>query len=176
MSQGTVGDGVDHLPVGDAGRHALLVGWERFEDVGPVRELPLLHPADLLGQFGMLGLVPLERLEPLVPGRAATRPDELLETLANAVGDEELRIGRPSIGLLGESDLLLAQRLAVGGRGVLLVRRAPADVAVDDDHRRTVVGLVEGLEGVDESVDVVRIADPQDVPAVPANRVATSSL
>jgi hypothetical protein len=48
---------------------------------------------------------------------------------------------------LGELDLLLAERLAVGGVGVLLVGRAPGDVAVDDDQRGSIGRLPEGVEG-----------------------------
>jgi hypothetical protein len=42
--------------------------------------------------------------------------------LADAVGDEELRVLGPAVVALGEADLLLAERLAVGFGGVLLVR------------------------------------------------------
>ena len=45
-----------------------------------------------------------------------------LEVLVDAVGDEELGVLGPAVDPLGEPDLVLAQRLAVGRAGVLLVR------------------------------------------------------
>ena len=56
----------------------------------------------------------------------------------DAVGNEKLVVLGPAVVLLGELDLFFAERFAVGGFGVLLVRRALADVAVDDDQRRPV--------------------------------------
>ena len=76
---------------------------------------------------------------------AAARADAGGEVLADAVGHEELRVLRPAVGALGELDFLVAQRLAVGRGGVLLVRRAVADVAVEDDQRRPALGLPEDL-------------------------------
>ena len=63
------------------------------------------------------------------------------------VGDQELGIGGPAVEFLGQADFVFAQRLAVGLVGVLLVGRAIADVAADDDHRRLVVGAQEFLVG-----------------------------
>ena len=65
------------------------------------------------------------------------------EVLVDAVGDEELGVLGPAVGALGLPHLLVAERLAVGGRGVLLVRRAVADVAVDDDQGRAAALLPE---------------------------------
>ena len=54
----------------------------------------------------------------------------------------------------------------MGGRGVLLVRGAVADVAVDDDQGRAAALLAEALEGPRDQLDVVGVADPVHVPAV----------
>ena len=89
-----------------------------------------------------------------------------LKMIVNAVGDVELGVLGPAVGSLGELDFLFAQRLAVGRLGILLVRRSVADVAVDDDQGRPVVGFVEGRERPLELVEVVGVADPRDVPAV----------
>ena len=70
--------------------------------------------------------------------RLPARADARLEMLAHAVGNEELRVLGPAVVALGQPDLLLAQRLAVRRAGVLLVRRAIGDVAVDDDQRRPI--------------------------------------
>ena len=66
--------------------------------------------------------------------------------LADAVGDEELRVLGPAVGALGEADLLLAERLAVGLGGVLLVRRTVADVAVQNDEGGAALRLPEDLK------------------------------
>ncbi len=55
----------------------------------------------------------------------------------------------------------------MGGLGVLFVRRAPADVAVDDDQGRAADLGLERVEGFAEQAGVVGVADPQHVPAVP---------
>ena len=67
---------------------------------------------------------------------------------------------------MAEADLFVAERLAVGRGSVLLVRGAVADVAVQDDERGAALRLPEDLEGMLDAVDVVGVADPQDVPAV----------
>ncbi len=86
--------------------------------------------------------------------------------LAHPVRHEELGVLGPAVGALGLAHLLLAERLAVGGRGVDLVRRAVADVAVDDDQCRPPLLALELLEGGGDQVGVVGVADPGDVPAV----------
>ena len=80
------------------------------------------------------------------------------------VGHEELGILRPAIGALGEPDLVLAQRFAVGRGGVDLVRRAVADVAVEDDQGRPALGLAEDRERILDPLEVIGVADPQHVP------------
>ena len=62
----------------------------------------------------------------------------VVEMLAHAVRHEEFGVFGPTVTALGQADFLFAQRLAVGRAGVLLVRRAVADMAVDDDQRRRV--------------------------------------
>ena len=94
---------------------------------------------------GYLALYSLELGEPGVAELLAAAADALLEVLVDAVGDQELGVLGPAVELLGQPDLVLAQRLAVGAVRVLLVGRAPGDVAVDDDQGRPVVGLQERL-------------------------------
>ena len=67
--------------------------------------------------------------------------------LAHAVRHQKLRLLRPAVIPFGEPNLLLAERMAVGGTRIVLVRRAVADVAIDDDQRRTVVRRLERREG-----------------------------
>jgi hypothetical protein len=86
--------------------------------------------------------------------------------LADAVRDEELRILGPPIGPLGEADLLLAERFAMGGGSILLVRRAVADMAIQNDKGRAALRLMEYPESVLDQANVVGVADPQHVPSV----------
>ena len=88
--------------------------------------------------------------------------------LAHAVRHEELGVFRPAIGALGETDLLVAQRLAMSGAGVLLVRRAIADVALDDDQRRRVAVALKVVERLGQPPRVVGVADMLDIPAIGA--------
>ena len=106
-----------------------------------------------------------------MPGAAAP-PDAVTEMLAHAVRDEEFRVLGPAVIALGKLHLVFAERLAVGGAGVLLVRRAIADVAVEDDERRPVVGAGEGRERRLELLGVVGVIDVQDVPTVAAEASA----
>ncbi len=126
----------------------------------------MLHPVELVGQFGILGSVSLHPGEPGVAQLLATPADAFVEVVVDPVGHEELGVLGPVVVALGQPDLLLAQGLAVGGAGVLLVRRAPADVAVDDDQGRPVALLEEDAEGAVEQVQVVGVSHPGDVPAV----------
>ena len=86
-----------------------------------------------------MALYSLEPVEPGVAQLLAAAADALLEVVVDAVGDQELGVLGPAVELLGEPDLVLAQGLAVGAVGVLLVGSAPGDVAVDDDQGRPVV-------------------------------------
>ena len=108
--------------------------------------------------------------EELVSNRCRSRrprcADALLEMLAHAVRHEELGILRPAVAALGQADLLLAERLAVSRAGVLLVRRAVADMAVDDDQGRHIGACFEFLDCLRQAFGVVGIADALHVPAI----------
>ena len=134
--------------------------------VPALRQLAALHALDVVGEIGELLLVGAEALLPRLAQLRAARADAGFEVLVHAVGDEELGVRRPAVALLGQADLVFAQRLAVRGAGVLLVRRAPADVAVDDDQRRPIVGGLEDVERAAEQIEIVGVADARDVPAV----------
>ena len=62
------------------------------------------------------------------------------------------------------------------GLGAVLLGRAPADVAVDDDEGRPVVGVLELLERGGERLGVGGVHHLEDVPAVGRNRAAVSSV
>ena len=54
----------------------------------------------------------------------------------------------------------------MGLGGVLLVWRAVADMAVQDDEGRPALRLLENLQSMLDAIDVVGIAHAQDVPPV----------
>ena len=103
---------------------------------------------------------------PVAPRLPAALADALGKVLHHSVGHEELGILRPVIGALDELDLVFAQRLAMGGGRVDLVRRAVADMAVENDQRRPVFRLAEDRERVLDPLQIIGIADAQHVPMV----------
>ena len=134
--------------------------------VPALRQLPALHRLELARQIRLLHGVPRQQL---FPGRAQLRAspaDPLGEVLGDAIGDQELRVLGPAVGPLRLAHLLLAEWLAVGLGGVDLVRRAIADVAIDDDQRWTSVLHLEFVKSPGEQLEVVGVAYPGDVPPV----------
>ena len=140
-------------PASSQGRRSPIAFWTLFEAlrvaipfssaleggdraVPALGQLALLRRVDLGGEPGVVLRVARERLLPGGVELGAAPADPLGEVLPDPVGDEELGVLGPVVGALGLPHLLLAERLAVGGGGVHLVRGAPADVAVDDDQRR----------------------------------------
>ena len=76
----------------------------------------------------------------------AALPHAAAEVLADAVWNEKFGVLGPAVAPFGETYLLHAERLAMGGAGVMLVRRAVADVAVDDNERWRIVSPAENLD------------------------------
>ena len=66
-----------------------------------------------------------------------------LKMLAHTVGHQKFGILGPAVAALGEADFLFAEGLAVGGAGILLVRGAKPDMAIDDDQGRRIVACLE---------------------------------
>ena len=158
------GDRVQHLVRRLAGRDPARIGVEaRYLGVPALRQLAALHLVDLRGEPRVARR---DALLPLVSQLAAPSADPVGEMLVHAVGDQELGVLGPVVGALRLAHLVLAERLPVDLGGVLLVRRAVADVAVDDDQRRPPLLAPEDLEGPGQQLQVVGVAHPGDVPAV----------
>ena len=159
---------VQHLAGCLAPRDAFRVGRKDGEIAVPTgREFAPLHLVDFRRQ--VRDTCARYAAKSSVQSRRASAPrapDAAGEVLVDAVGHEELRVLGPAVVALGEADFFLAERFAVGCGGVLLVRRAVADVAVENDERGPAFGLAEDLERVLDAIDVVGVADPQHVPAV----------
>ena len=103
---------------------------------------------------------------PTPPRPAAPRSAASSKWLARLVGHVEGLVGGPAVGLLGEPHLVLAERRAVRLVGVLLVRRAVADVRAHDDERGPVVHALRLLGGALERLDREVLAHVLHVPAV----------
>src|SRR5215472_10006612 len=86
--------------------------------------------------------------------------------LAHLVGHEELGIFRPAVSALGETRLILAQRLTVRRRRVDLVRRTVTDVAIENDQGGSALSFPECRERTLDPLHVISIADAQHVPAI----------
>ena len=125
----------------------------------------MLHLVELVGLGGdAFGLVVLDLGEPGVAKLLAPLADAGLEVVVDAGRDEELLGGDAELLLPGE-DHVLAQGGAVC-LGAVLLGRAVADVAVDDDEGRPVVGVLERLERLGQGLGVVGVHDLDDVPVV----------
>src|SRR5215470_1802472 len=147
--------------------HTLCVGWKNGKVAIPAgRKLPALHHIDFGCEFRIFSTIGREKLCPLPPRFGAARSDSRREVFANSVGNEKPRVFRPSVAAFCETDFFLSERLAMRCGGVMQMRRAVADVAVEDDECRAAFCLSKNGEAVLNQTDVVGITDSQDIPAV----------
>src|SRR5262249_19526751 len=107
-----------------------------------------------------------EEFCPVTPRLHAARADTGREVLTDTVGHEKLSVLGPSVAALGEAALLLAKRLPVGGGGILLVRGAVADVAVENNECGTTRGFSKDPEGVLDAIEVIGVANAQHIPPI----------
>src|SRR5262249_32241611 len=140
---------VQHLARGVASGDALEISRKGRQVAIPSRgKLAPLHLLDLGGELRELpAVVGKERL-PAAPRIGPARANASIDLLHDPVGYEDLGIPRPAIGALREPDLVLAQRLAMGGCGINLVGRAVADVAIEDDESRPAPGAPENRKRI----------------------------
>src|SRR5450631_1380886 len=89
-----------------------------------------------------------------------------MESIIDAIGYEKLRVFRPTVKPLGLEYFLHAEGVAVGGRGVLLVGRAIADDAVDDDQRRLVLGALELIERPSHGGAIIGVGNVKHIPVI----------
>ena len=162
-----LGHCVQHRRRGLACGQALRVRGEFGEIAVPAfRKLAVLHAKQLVGKVGIMLAILSDSLKPGVAQILASLTDPLTEVIVDPIRHVEFLVFGPAVVPFGETNLILAQRLAVGAAGILLVRRAIADVAVDDDQRRPVVGALKGSERAGKHLEIVRIAHPGHVPPV----------
>src|SRR6266567_3907775 len=75
---------------------------------------------------------------------------------------------RPAIELFHQLDFIFAQSLAMRGVGVLLMRRAISDMAIDDDESWPIIRGKKFIECIRQRIEIVRVSDVSYVPAVSA--------
>src|SRR5262249_41970244 len=151
---------VQHLARCIASRHSLCVSGKNREVVIPTRgQFTLLHLLDFEGEFRELGAIGLKEGGPLPASLCASLSDSCGEMLVHALGNPKLSIFRPTIGSFTEADLILAEWLAMGRGGVLLMWGTVADVAVEHDESGPVLGLPEDLQCMLDSLGIVGVAD-----------------
>ena len=161
-----LGDGVQNLGAGVAPGHALGVGG-KFGNIGipAFRQLALGNLLPLRCQLRILLFVRREFLIPRGLGLVTALP-RLAHMLSHFFRHQELRIYGPAVARLSQSDFFFAQRLAMRRRSVVLVGRAPGDVAIHDDERRP-RGLLQCiLDRFIEQREIVGIAHPLHIPVV----------
>src|SRR5262249_3714433 len=98
----------------------------------------------------------------------AARGDGVVNVISHPIGDQKFRVLRPAIVALGKANLILAQRFAMGIARILLVRRAEPDMAIDNNKCRRIIVVLECVEGLDELLGIVGVADSLDDPVVAA--------
>src|SRR4051812_27883162 len=158
---------VEHFARGIPSGNALGVGRKDRESGIPLRrQLTPLHQVDLGRELRIFRPVSREQLGPAFMGLAATRADSGGEVLGHGGRNQELGVLGPSVVAFGEANLLLAERLAMSRGGILLVWRAVADMAVQNDEGWTPLGLLKDIESLLDALDVVGVADAQNVPSV----------
>ncbi len=159
-----LGDRVEHLARRLARRHPLAGREDRDVGVPPLGQFAREPALELFRLVGIVLRVGLERRVPRGLQLGALR-DRLAEVRERILGDVERRLKRPAEVLLGELQLLCAERLAVRLGRVLPVRAAEADVRARHDERRA-LGLALRLgERVLDLGQAVAV-DALDVPVV----------
>mmetsp|Transcript_62129 Transcript_62129/g.173546 ORF Transcript_62129/g.173546 Transcript_62129/m.173546 type:complete len:746 (-) Transcript_62129:40-2277(-) len=161
-----LGDHVQHLLRRLPRGQALRVRWELLAcRVPSVRQSPLHDVLQLARLFRILLAIALQHLQPSLPPGAVAAVELTAEVVEHLLWYQELLVG-PAVDLLRRRDLRLAKRRAVGVEVVLLRRRPPGDVGIDDDERWALLLALEDADGPVQGLDVVRVAHAQHVPAV----------
>ena len=125
-----------------------------------------LHSIELIREVRILFAVFVQPPGPLLMQFRAPFPDSFAEVFTNSSRYQELGIFGPAIELLGQLDLVFTQRFAVSCTGVLFVRRAVANMTIDNDQSRTIFGLLKIAIGIAEHLQIVGIGHVGYVPAV----------
>ena len=157
---------IQHLGCRLAAGNAFGIGREGGQIFIPaIRQFAPLHAVKLIGQLRKLFLVAFEKLFPLRSQLFAALADSIAEVLDHTIRNQEFGVLRPAVSTLGKSNLFFAERLAVSGLGVLFVRSAVSDVAVNDDEGGA-VALEKGVQGPAQHGEIVGIAHAGHIPSI----------
>ena len=160
-------DRVQHMCGRVAARDAIRIGGEnRNVLIPPIGQVAPLHALTRVGELGISCPVSLEQRHPFAAEFLAAGAEILCEVLVDPVRDEKFRVLRPTVGAFSQFDFFFAQRLAMGAGGVLLVRRAVADMARHDDQAGSVLDAPGDRDRLGDALPVIGVADPLHVPAV----------
>ena len=161
------GEGIQHVATGRAAGHALGVAGEAGQVGLPMLgHFPRAHAPQLVGQLWGVLLKLRQALVPLLIQRAAARQQGIAQHCARLIGHQKARVLRPAIRRFGQADFLSAQGLAMGRGGVVFVRRAVADHAVDHDQGRRAGIALEGRQRIAQGAQVVGVGHVHGVPAI----------
>ncbi len=153
----------------DASRVAIPFGirWERWQPlVTAFGELATEHAITLIRELRVFLPVNFKLGHPCVPQRPAACADPRLKVFTHAVGHKELGIRRPAVMALRQPDFFFAQRLAVRSAGVLFIRRAVRNVAINNDQGGSALIFLESAKGAIKHFQVVGISHPRHVPPI----------
>src|SRR5262249_52771346 len=140
---------------------------EAWGGAGPPRgQLAPLHLDDLGGGFRKLFAVGGKQRLPATARLRAAPANPGLEPLHDALRHQGLGLLWPAVGAADHPKPTLPQGLTVSGRRIDEVRRAVADVAVEDDERGPALGLAEDGERILDALNVVGVPHPQHVPLI----------
>src|SRR5260370_20766401 len=149
------------------------MSWKNVNVLRPVpRQFAFLNLIELLGKLRKLLPVLCELLLPLFARFAAPPSNPGLEMLVYPAGDQELGVGRPTVSMLHQLDLVFAERLAVRGTGILTMRRTIADMTIDDSDRGSARRPCGIPKRVLDAIQIVGIPDTNDLPSIPPKSTA----
>src|SRR5712672_1144396 len=160
-------NGIEDFGRGVASGDSLAISWKNGNVLRPVpRQFAILNLIEFRGKLGKLLPVLCELLLPLFARFAAPSSNPGLEMLVYPAGNQELGVGRPTVSLLHQLDLVFAERLAVRGTGILPMRRTIADMTIDDYDRGSARRPCGIPQRALDAIQIVGIPDTNDVPSI----------
>src|SRR5882757_3145877 len=138
---------VQHLAGSIPPSDTLGAGWKDREIAIPtLRQLAALHETNFGSELGIFALIVSKELRPAPPRVCTPRAYAIGEMLAHCIGNEKLGVLGPAIKALREADLLFAERLPMSLGRVMLMGRAVAYMAIQNDKGWPSLGITEGIQ------------------------------
>src|SRR5215471_1812828 len=108
----------------------------------------------------------LELRLPVLSQLSATLSYSTPKMFPDTIWNVEFRVFRPAVVSFGQPNFFFAQRFAMCGTCILLVRRAISDVAIHNDQCRSIFRAEKSLKGACQHCLVVRISNANHVPPI----------